>query len=163
MNSLKIKKKNLLIRKKINSIEIPIAQNLLSWPGCLNYLKTESSTVHAALEHAVLIHFNINELEIVLGFTEENNLFLEYFQDKINWQNLNLNINQYFEKSMNLKLISLARIEKENKNLLTPFEKQENESKNEEEKKRKQILENPYIIDVQNTFNIKIKKVTIKE
>jgi DNA polymerase-3 subunit gamma/tau len=150
------KKKNLLARKQITS-------TILTWPGCLNYLKKESSTAHAALEHAVLIHFNINELEIVLGFTEENNLFLEYFQDKTNWQSLNLNINQYFEKSMNLKLISLARTEKENKNLLTPFEKQENESKDEEEKKRKQILENPYIIDVQNTFNIKIKKVTIKE
>jgi DNA polymerase-3 subunit gamma/tau len=140
-----------------------------SWGHFIESLFETKKTIAVNAERGNIVGdlpLEADEMHIRLGFSDENKIFYDYFQDMEVKRNFIEEIAKYFNKEtdkINVNFDLLSEEEKEEKNFMS---KVEIDQKDEAEKKQQQkdlLLQNKYIKEAEKLFNTKVNKVVLND
>jgi DNA polymerase III subunit gamma/tau len=144
-------------------------QVVKTWDGFLSYLRQTAAATAANLEHGNLwedLVPNSKPLLISVAFPEDAAVFQEYVEDKDVYARLKNHIADYFEvdiEQVQFRTKLLSTSEKEDVQFKTKVEIKDEAKHNEEEIKRKRILNDPFVKEAESLFSARVDKVILKD
>lgn len=140
-----------------------------NWQTFTEYLFEVKKTLAVNVERGNLlseVDFNSKQLSINLGFSQENQIFYDFVQEKQAKDLLHTHVCQYFSKKEEDVLIIVSLLtdeEKLEKNFLSKVEVDEQNFAAKKEEQRQKILNNSFIKQAEKLFNTKINKIILNE
>lgn len=140
-----------------------------TWLDFLSYLRSASPATATNLEHGNLIEAFDSEaspIVIKVAFPEDASVFKEFLEEKDVYARLKGHLADFFEVSVDdiqFKTQLLSAEEKKDRGFKTKVEIDDEVKSNEQEEKRKRIMEDPYVKEAEKLFNAKIDKIILKE
>lgn len=138
-----------------------------SWEGFLKFLRSNSRGMGINIERARLMSkADEGSQEIVLGFTEEEKIFVDILSEPEAFKQLTAFARDYFgPKGSELKII-IKVIDDETREREQLFSNVEIEEKKHSEmikSKEERLLENKYVKEAQELFNVEISKIILNQ
>ena len=157
----------------IAPIELVLAQEApkveKSWENFVKHVMTSHKAIAANLERGNLlgaINLETEVLYLEMGIAEDDKIFYEFISDPDHKYRVNELLADFFEKDISkvqLKLTLLNAEEKEEKQFLSKADIVEKEYQDKLDQRRKNILENKFILEAESIFNRKVDKIIVNE
>jgi DNA polymerase-3 subunit gamma/tau len=140
-----------------------------SWENFVKNVMSSHKAIAANLERGNLlqpINLETENLYLNMGISEDDKIFYEFINDPDHKQRINELLSEFFEKDISkiqLKLTLLSAQEKEEKQFLSKADIVEKQYDDKLKQRRKNILDNKFILEAQELFNRKVDKVIVNE
>jgi DNA polymerase-3 subunit gamma/tau len=156
------------IKKKV--IEAPIKSfEIKDWSEFIKDLYKKFPAIAANLEHGNLldkIKYLENKLHINLAFAHEHKLFYDFIQGANVMQNLKESMIEFFQVKLgelSLEIKILDRDKEEHKSFRSQIELEQEKQVINENKKRENLLNNPFVQEAEKLFGTKVTKVSVNK
>jgi DNA polymerase-3 subunit gamma/tau len=140
-----------------------------SWENFVKHVMSSHKAIAANLERGNLlgvINLETEVLYLEMGIAEDDKIFYEFIIDPDHKHRVNELLADFFEKDISkvkLKLTLLNAEEKEEKQFLSKADIVEKEYQDKLDQRRKNILENKFILEAESIFNRKVDKIIVNE
>ena len=139
------------------------------WDHFLKFIGEKSAALAAYLEQGNLLHdvdFEISPLNLKVGFPATAKVFYDYLQTRETFDRLRSILAEYtgFEiEALQIETLLVDPDQVGETNFKSKAELNQEIQEQEQEQKKQELLQNPFIVQAQNLFNAKIDKVLLNE